>query len=137
MSYTTYNPKTGRVMAIVTDRSLAPGVPAIPGTWNASTYYIKGNVPKLLPPIMGNPNNYDWDFATESWVFNPDKAKNTIRRIRDKLLTAVDRVNPLWYASLSAERQAEIQDYRQALLDVTDQPGFPASVTWPAKPGWL
>ena len=42
--------------------------------------------------------------------------------------------NPLRWAAMSdAERQAW-SDYRQALLDITDQSGFPHNVTWPTKP---
>lgn len=38
-----------------------------------------------------------------------------------------------WAAMTDAQRQAWA-DYRQALLDITKQAGFPHNVTWPAKP---
>lgn len=59
------------------------------------------------------------------------------RNIRNKLLQNVDRVNPIWYASLSADQQAELTAYRQALLDVPQQAEFPTVINWPAKPSWL
>jgi pyruvate,orthophosphate dikinase len=35
------------------------------------------------------------------------------------------------------ERQVALQEYRQALLAVPQQPGFPDQVIWPTKPSWL
>lgn len=60
-----------------------------------------------------------------------------VRSMRDyKLRTEVDPIvtNPLRWADLTAEKQAEWATYRRALLDITQQQGFPYSVTWPAKP---
>lgn len=59
------------------------------------------------------------------------------RADRDSRLTKeVDPIvsNPLRWASLSSETQAAWSAYRQALLDVPQQSGFPTSVTWPTKP---
>lgn len=36
---------------------------------------------------------------------------------------------------LSAEMKSQWATYRQQLRDLTDQPGFPDSINWPAKPG--
>jgi hypothetical protein len=35
---------------------------------------------------------------------------------------------------LSAEKKAEWATYRQALRDLTDQPGFPENINWPVAP---
>jgi hypothetical protein len=53
-----------------------------------------------------------------------------------KLASEVDPVvsNPLRWADLTAEKQAEWAAYRRALLDITAQSGFPHSVVWPTKP---
>lgn len=42
--------------------------------------------------------------------------------------------NPLRWADLTAEKQAEWAAYRRALLDVPQQEGFPADITWPTQP---
>lgn len=42
--------------------------------------------------------------------------------------------NPLRWASMSAEKQGEWIAYRQALLDVPQQAGFPHNILWPTKP---
>ena len=52
-----------------------------------------------------------------------------IRAERDTLLAATD-----WTALSDVTMSPEMAAYRQALRDVTAQPGFPDTVTWPAKP---
>lgn len=56
-----------------------------------------------------------------------------VRSERDLLLSLVDVVvsNPFRWASLSSDKQAEWATYRQALLDVPQQDGFPSTVVWP------
>ena len=59
------------------------------------------------------------------------------RAERDRLLVEnVDPVvcNPFRWEALTAEKQAEWAAYRTALLDITDQAGFPTDITWPTKP---
>jgi hypothetical protein len=58
------------------------------------------------------------------------------RAERDRLLLEVDAVagNALRWAALDAGTQAAWATYRQALLDVPQQAGFPNTVTWPTKP---
>ena len=59
-----------------------------------------------------------------------------VRSQRDQLLLEVDAFvgNPLRWAALSSDKQAEWDTYRTALLDVPQQAGFPTTVTWPTKP---
>ena len=60
-----------------------------------------------------------------------------VRAERDsKLVNEVDPLvtNPLRWADLTEAKQAEWTAYRTALLDITDQAGFPHNVTWPTKP---
>jgi hypothetical protein len=59
-----------------------------------------------------------------------------LRMERDGLLAEVDAIagNALRWATLSAEQQAAWAVYRQALLDVPQQAGFPNDVTWPTAP---
>jgi len=65
------------------------------------------------------------------------EAAARVRAQRDWLLqNEVDPIvsNPLRWADMTAEQQAAWAAYRTALLDITDQAGFPHSVTWPTKP---
>lgn len=64
-------------------------------------------------------------------------AASGVRSERDaRLMGEVDPIasNALRWAALTPEQQQAWADYRQALLDITDQSGFPHNVTWPTKP---
>jgi len=60
-----------------------------------------------------------------------------VRADRDnRLTTEVDPLvsNPLRWADLTSDKQAEWSQYRTDLLGVPQQAGFPADITWPTKP---
>jgi hypothetical protein len=60
-----------------------------------------------------------------------------VRNDRDTILTnTVDPLvsNPLRWAGLTAEKQTAWAAYRQALLEIPQQSGFPHNVAWPTKP---
>ena len=68
---------------------------------------------------------------------SPDEQKSSaIRQQRDHLLSELDVVvsNPLRYAELSEEEKSQVAAYRQALLDVPQQEGFPNETIWPVNP---
>lgn len=76
-----------------------------------------------------------WQEPTQEQI-DENKAQE-VRRERDtKLATEVDPIasNALRWASLTAEQQQSWADYRQSLLDVPAQAGFPHDVVWPTKP---
>lgn len=88
---------------------------------------------------------YDVMFADpETISFTPltqeeldEEQAKLVRSERYHLLTTqVDVIagNALRWAALTDEKKQEWADYRQALLDVPDQAGFPNEVEWPAKP---
>ena len=65
------------------------------------------------------------------------QAAAAVRAERDmKLATEVDPIagNALRWAALTADQQQAWADYRQALLDIPQQAGFPNEVVWPVKP---
>ena len=72
------------------------------------------------------------------WLAGADeRLSKSVRKERDmKLTTEVDPIasNALRWAALTAEQQQAWADYRQALLDVPEQAGFPHDVVWPTKP---
>ena len=70
-------------------------------------------VPKATTPPSGN------DLSME------------VRNKRNILLSASDWTQLPDVPDATKQKWAE---YRQALRDVTDQPNFPQSVTWPTKP---
>jgi len=90
--------------------------------------------------VTPQPEEY-YDYVDGEWVENLE-SKTTIlsERVRIKrdsiLLTEVDPLvtNPLRWADLTAEKQAEWAVYRTALLNIPQQEGFPLNVEWPTKP---
>lgn len=65
------------------------------------------------------------------------QAAANVRTERDmKLATEVDPIagNALRWAALTPDQQQAWADYRQSLLDITQQSGFPHDVVWPTKP---
>ena len=58
-----------------------------------------------------------------------------VRADRDGRLADVDAIagNALRWADLTSAEQAEWSTYRQALLDVPQQAGFPNDVVWPVR----
>jgi hypothetical protein len=75
----------------------------------------------------------------DNWIEPPTPdpaiaAAYLVRQQRNKKLeTEVDVIvmNSLRWGALSQEQRDAIAVYRQALLDVTDQAGFPFAVVWP------
>ena len=65
-----------------------------------------------------------------------DQAAASIRTQRDGLLSELDIIvsNPLRYAKFSEEEKSQLAAYRQALLDVPQQEGFPNEIEWPVNP---
>jgi len=59
-----------------------------------------------------------------------------MRMHRNVLLAQLDTIvmNPLRWSEFTADQQAELAVYRQALLDVPQQDGFPHGIMWPQIP---
>lgn len=57
------------------------------------------------------------------------------RAKRDTLLqTTIDAMNPMRWEVLTDVQKDAWRDYRQALLDVPQQDGFPTNIVWPEAP---
>lgn len=73
-------------------------------------------------------------YAEEQIKENDIKAMQ-VRQHRDYLLRVkVDSLNPIRWESFSTDIKEAWKGYRQALLDVPAQEGFPWTVTWPEMP---
>lgn len=61
------------------------------------------------------------------------------RALRGHLLERLDTFvsNPLRWSTLSEELQTEVGKFRQELLDVPQQEGFPTDIKWPEPPAYL
>lgn len=78
-----------------------------------------------------------WDmYGEEAIIFE----KTSLGRAeRDNLLTELDKFisNPLRYSSLTKTQKDKVSEYRQLLLDVPQQEGFPLVIEWPVKPEFI
>lgn len=64
-----------------------------------------------------------------------DQAVAEANAHRDTLFAeTVDRINPLWWASMTEEQQAEATAFRADCLAIGEQEEYPYNITWPAKP---
>ena len=79
--------------------------------------------------ITRNSVNVTYEVLDSSAYKDVNAEKNVNRIVRDKLLAATD-----WWATSDRTMTAEQTAYRQALRDITDQAGFPNTITWPTKP---
>lgn len=95
-------------------------------------YVANGTITDMPPKPDGE---YRFNYVSKSWEFNEASARTQAIYKRDQLLKeGPDRINPLWWGSMTAQQQQSWSTYRQDLLDITQQPGYPAEVTWPVKP---
>ena len=143
MNYTIYNPATGQITGTIStgDSEVATqnlqNLDYIVGLYNAGQHYIENQQAVAKPAKPTDHPFYVFDYFYKNWKVDIDNMQRQMRFQRDEMLTTVDRVNPIRYASLTQEQQTELAQYRQALLDVPQQVNFPTAVTWPAKPQWL
>jgi hypothetical protein len=139
MTTTVYDKNTGQIMFTARRAEPTDITGTIEGNYPNNRYYIDlaTHLPVDIPPKPADVDSV-FNYGTKQWQIVPKViTEEEIRRERNHLLTDVDRVNPIWYNSLTSEQQAELTAYRQALLDITTQAGFPAAVVWPLKPLWL
>ena len=98
--------------------------------WRAMLYTMSvPNMPGLYDRIEAH---------RAAWLEKAKRATETaaataIRKKRDELLRACDYTTGNDYPATDSEREAW-RDYRQALRDVPEQPGFPWDVNWPSRP---
>jgi hypothetical protein len=58
-----------------------------------------------------------------------------VKAKRDRiLLETVDRVNGVRWEAMDGDEKEKWREYRQALLDIPEQEGYPDTVVWPEIP---
>ena len=101
------------------------------GSVDSFSLYWGGD--KFLP-IPPRPDGfYTFDTSIAKWVPDITAASEAAVATRNHLLVASD-----WSAlpdvPMTPEKRSEWAAYRQALRDITDQPGYPLEVVWPVQP---
>ena len=144
MNYTTYDPTTGEITGVIStsnaelaELNLA-GKSYITGSYKGNEYYIANNAPVLKPEDPSSATvKYVFDYTTKNWIIEPTLTTWSVRKQRNQLLYDIDKINPVWYSTLTEQQKNDLIAYRQALLDVPQQQGFPITIMWPTKPEWL
>ena len=108
-------------------------------TANGSITALVDGVQMSIPADAGNRHYAAMveQGITPSEYVKPAPTAAQVRAERDSILaTAVDPLvsNPFRWSELTTAKQAEWTTYRQALLDVPQQDGFPNDITWPNEP---
>lgn len=100
--------------------------------------YIDLNTLDILDKGTPPSSTSIFNYTTNSWqeLVDPNKKKlSDLRYKRNSLLQGSD-----WTDTLSAKTRLgdqlyeDWQTYRQALRDITNQPGYPDNVVWPTPP---
>lgn len=80
-------------------------------------------------------NGSEWNENTPEYT--AEFLENRARRKRNNLLKKyVDKMNGPRWESMSQEQKDAWVQYRQDLLDVTEQEGFPENIVWPTVPSF-
>lgn len=89
-----------------------------------------------IVPIPDKPSEFHtWDWTTLTWNQDVALAEKSVRTKRMALLNnTVDKINAVRWATMSESKRKEWDEYRTALLDITEQEGFPFNVIWPTVP---
>ena len=99
------------------------------------THYVNPvtREPMVMPDKPSSHHRWDWE--SYSWQQDRALAEKSVRSKRAALLNAsVDRINAVRWAAMDDTTRADWDTYRTALLDITDQEGFPFTVVWPVFP---
>jgi len=105
-------------------------------------FLIPGGAVNAEPPVVVPGKRYKWNgeqFVAEDIPepvveppvpLTPEELAEKVRLDRNGKLTLCDWT-VLSDAQLTTTQKANWKAYRQALRDITDQPGFPETVVWP------
>lgn len=139
INYAFYTPtgqytQTGVNMEEIQASDIPEGQGVYYGQVSARTQYhdTETNLPADMPAQPGE--YYKFDYTTRSWAVDAERAAVAVLAQRQQLLLDSD-----WTDTLSAQTRLgsaydEWQTYRQALRDITAQPGYPITIEWPTQP---
>jgi hypothetical protein len=100
-------------------------------TQDLENYYVKNGVVTLFPPKPVS--HMEFDYVTGQWVDRRSETEISYRATsqRNALLAGSDWTQ---LPDVPLATKAIWAIYRQALRDITDQPGYPYGVIWPTPP---
>lgn len=135
-----YDPPTGRILSS-SERDMSKAeVDAMLSLLPTNTRHLPGHAIKdnayirdgRVTPIPARPGEfYKWDQSAQNWVFDSDAHLAAISSKRQSLLVQSDWTQ---LPDVPLETKAAWAEYRQALRDITEQPGYPDDIIWPVAP---
>lgn len=134
MKYSIFS-KSGQILRLVDchadiiNLQLGKDESVLDGWFSDSEYYVKNNI---AIPFPKKPWQFCYfDYAKEIWIKDYPLAEQHVKSQRNILLTQSD-----WTQLPDVPLQAKQAwaEYRQALRDITDQPGYPFDIVWPQAP---
>lgn len=139
MSYTLYDPKSGTILGVVSNIEDYKGYNYVQGIFDSKDYMVRNGsiVKKPIPPNSPSWHVYNYDYETDTWTFNRSASIAKAKELRRSYFKYVDKVNPLWLNSMNAVQQLQVFNFREDLLNITQQPNFPEQIVWPIIPDFL
>lgn len=105
------------------------GVFVASGSARFDTHYVQDGVLVAMPQRPSRAHTFN--YTTKQWEPNIGRADSQARAARDRLLVASDWTQ---LPDVPAATKEAWATYRQALRDITAQPGYPLNVNWPEAP---
>lgn len=138
--FTVFNEETGQVLRTgVCPDDLIPiqamdGEQSIEGRFPDEEFYFQESSPIRIPDKPYG--NFKWSNIKKAWEEIPtniitDELIQNVLQKRQILLSGSDWTQ---LPDVPLETKSAWATYRQALRDITNQPGFPESVLWPNQP---
>lgn len=142
--YTVYSSVTGEILTIYTlgpeeniESYLQSEQEYVQGVYHYDQYYVDVTTGVFVEKPSKPKYYYYWDETNKTYTYDENYLISIARNERNELLQLVDKINPLWYNSLTKQQQIELQTFRQQLLDITKQDNFPNNIEWPPVPEWI
>lgn len=73
---------------------------------------------------------WKWDEELNTFLLVDNPNNQALRLARKRECFELINRSPLWFNSLTAEQQQELQEWYQAWLDVTETKAIPSKPTW-------
>jgi len=139
INYSIYRVNTGEIIIRGTAQLQEDILPLLDSTTNvifeqSTNYnYVDNGVIVYMPEKPGV--DYIFNYVEKKWIKDIEGMKTKALNKRNALLAdGPDRINPMWWSSMTEQEQQAWTFYRQALLDITKQADYPEFIVWPIKP---
>lgn len=137
MKLTQFDTSTGRIVGVINIPEACIELQlqdenVVIGEYSQDAYYIDTETKTPTQKALKPGRDYAYDYATHQWIRDVERAKVAAIMLRSTLLSESDWTQLPDVPLVTKQAWA---DYRQALRDITGQPGYPLEITWPTPPG--